>query len=75
EETLKNRLQVCENIKQIIGLDYCKDKKIPDFEQLQDGKHIREGKPDSWKKHYNNKELSMLSEFHGSMMKVLNYSV
>ncbi|EAW35512.1 hypothetical protein L8106_10592 [Lyngbya sp. PCC 8106] len=77
KDVVSNQLKACEEIKNLIGLDYKADKKIPSFDELQkkSPNYYRSGKKRKLLESYSDNELNQIQKLHGYAMEKLNYSL
>jgi hypothetical protein len=72
---LTEKSEICQQIKNIINLDYNQNKQEPSFEELRRNypKYYKEGTRDRWQEKYNQKQLNLIKVLHGDTMKELDY--
>ncbi len=75
EEILANPTQACEQIKELIGLNYNSEQKLTSFEKLNqlDPKYFRSGKTENKKHSYTPDQIALLQQLHGVTIAQLGY--
>jgi hypothetical protein len=77
EDVLNDASQACDQIKDLIHLDYNPDNPLPTFEDLhlQNPDYFHMGKSAGWEACYTSEELELLLRHHSTMMEKLGYAV
>ena len=75
EDILANPTQACEQIKELIGLNYDSEQKLTSFEKLhqQNPNYYRSGNTEKEKPSYNLDQIALLQKLHGVTIAQLGY--